>query len=360
MWIESLTVKNCRLISDIKIDLSPSVNILYGENASGKTSLLEAIYILSTGRSFRTHQITDVISHKTSSILVSGEIRDTRKPITHLGIEKSIKETKIRIDRQNIFSQAKLSTYLPVTVIHPSSTYLITGGPSIRRSFIDWMAFYLFPDFQSIWKKYKHILKQRNLCLKDPKHRFSLQKWTEELVLHQPEIIDYRKKVLDLFKPIVTTVFSELLINDDLDVLLKSGFPIETNIDTESLLSFYNKKEKYDLKMQRTTAGVHVADFSITSNKIALAKIASKGQLKLLTTALLLAQSIAIQKPKNRKSVILIDDLSSELDAENEANLLNYLFNLEQQIIITSISKDISSCIDNRMFHVKHGEYNQV
>jgi len=360
MWIKSLAVKNCRLIRDIKIDLSADINILYGNNASGKTSLLEAIYILSTGKSFRTHQIIDVISHNKSGILVSGEIKNSSESSNYLGIEKSNKVTKIRINRKNIFSQAALSQHLPVTVIHPSSTHLITGGPSLRRSFIDWMAFYLFPDFQKKWKEYKHVLRQRNICLKYSKHRFSLQKWTEELVLYQPELIEFREKVLNIFRPLMITISKELLINVDLDISLKSGFPIGTNLDIDSLLCFYRSKENYDLKVQRTTAGVHVADFSLTVNKIPVAKEASKGQLKLYTTALLLAQSIAIQGSENRKSVILIDDLSSELDSENEENLLRHLLGLNQQIILTSISKDISSSIESRMFHVKHGEYYQV
>ena len=199
MWIKNITIKDCRSLSSVNLEFSPDLNIIVGPNASGKTSLLEALNILSKGRSFRTSHIKEVITDKKESILISASIVDNineRENHSQLGIEKSCSKTKIRINKQDVYTQAKLSSHLHITVIHPNSVDLITGSPSIRRSYLDWIAFYVFPDFLLKWKKYQHILKQRNICLKSPKHLYSLDKWTEELVQIQPDLIKYRSDVI--------------------------------------------------------------------------------------------------------------------------------------------------------------------
>ncbi len=359
MWIKNITLQSCRSIQSASLNLTPDFNIIVGPNASGKTSLLEALNILSKGRSFRTSHIDEVISEGSSTILVSASTvfgKDSNTT-SQIGIEKNRHKTKIRINKQDVYTQAELSSYLPITVIHPNSIDLITGSPAVRRSFLDWIAFYIFPDFLSKWKKYQHILRQRNICLKSPKHAYSLEKWTIELVQLQPELIQYRQQVLQLLQPIVDEISKSLLKNIKIDLELKTGFPKDLELDTESLLSYYKDKQNYEMKVKRTTAGSHRADFNILMNSSPAVESASRGQLKLLAICLLLSQSNSISKTDTGEGILLIDDLAAELDSENREILLNYLSMINKQIIITSTNNINISGITSKVFHVKHGVF---
>ena len=358
MWIKNITIHGCRALEPISLEFSPDLNIIVGPNASGKTSLLEALNILSKGRSFRTSHISEVISDSTDQILVSAGIIDStsgKDVISQIGIEKTSKNTKIRINKQDVYTQAELSSHLPLTVIHPSSIDLITGSPAVRRSYLDWIAFYVFPEFLSKWKKYQHILQQRNICLKSSKHAYALDKWTIELVELQPSLIKYRQKVIELLQPIVDEIASELLNGLSIQLDLKTGFPKDLTLDRESLINFYKEKQEYEQKVKRTTAGSHRADFSILINSTPAVESASRGQLKLLAICLLLAQSNSITSTLPGKGVLLIDDLAAELDSNNKELLLKYLSKIKKQLIITSTHLIELDSLQAKVFHVKHG-----
>lgn len=356
MWIEKLNITNCRSLENVSIELSDKVNIFSGKNASGKTTLLEALSLLSSGRSFRTSHISNIISHEKKELLVTASTIN-KNTNSYIGIEKSANKTKIRINQQDIYSQAELSRYFPITVIHPDSIQLISGAPSYRRAYIDWIAFYLFSDFHAKWKAYKHILKQRNLCLKSIKHRYALDKWTQELIRLQPEINQYRESAVDTLIPLFKKASSFLLKGKEVDISFKSGLPKDVTFDYDSLSEYYESKREYDIILKRTSTGVHRANlvFSIDSNPAE--QSASRGELKLLSIALLLSQSRAIKSDKHDNGIILIDDITSELDATNRGFLMDYFFDLNQQIIITTTGTDLTFADkEHKMFHVEHGE----
>ncbi|WP_299871007.1 DNA replication/repair protein RecF [uncultured Cocleimonas sp.] len=358
MWIQKLNIKNVRSIEDESLDFCPGFNIIIGDNASGKTSLLESLSLLSSGRSFRSAHISEVIKHKQSSALVNATLNNNNSSIK-MGIDKSQSKTAIRINQKDIFSQAELSSHLPITIIHPNSLELITGAPSLRRAYIDWLAFYIFPDFYSKWKKYQHVLKQRNICLKSPKHFYALDKWTSELVINQPEIIKYRSQTIELIKPILQKITSVLLPDLDINIDLYSGFPNDIQTDSKSLLDFYLSKSDIDIKFKRTVTGAHKADLKIKLGDISASQSASRGQLKLIAISLLLARSEIILETKSSKGILLIDDLSSELDVINQNKLLNFISDLQLQSIITT-TKPLSYDLEHaKMFHVKHGSFSE-
>ncbi len=357
MWIKRINVHNCRILENVSLEFSPDLNIIRGLNASGKTSLLEALSILSTGRSFRSKQISSVITHNKKKLLVTAEICNSNG-IQKIGIEKQNDQTKIRIDRKHIRSQAELSKYLPITIIDPDSVKLISGSPSLRRSYIDWIAFYIFPDFHYKWKSYQHILKQRNYCLKNKKYHSTLNKWTEELASLQPELTQYRQSAIEILKPLFKKISDHLLKGIEVDILYTTGFPPTLDINKDSLIEHYNKKLEQDIFLKRTSTGIHRADLKIMLNSQAAESVASRGQLKLLSIALLIAQSTALLQDTatSEKGIILVDDLSSELDAKNERCLFDFLTTLKQQLIITGTRQaDIKKNDSVKMFHVKHG-----
>lgn len=360
MWIEKIKIQNCRIINDLDIEFHEKSNVIIGDNGSGKSSLIESLTLLSSGRSFRTSRVKEVISYNQESVLISallnqGISNNTEQERIRIGIEKQIGKTRIRINQQDVHSQSTLSLYLPVTVIHPDSIKLVVGSPADRRAFLDWIAFYSFPEFHSLWKQYKHVLKQRNLCLKDSSHRFALKQWTQELASLQPDIHKFRLKSLELIKPRLKAISKVLLESMDISIVLNNGFPSDIELDHDKLLSFYNQKEEQDLKRGRTVYGVHRCDLNILVNGIPALSTASRGQLKLLVISLLLAQSQSIEKSTNGKAIILIDDLAAELDSFNQKRLLHYLTQLDQQLILTTTPEHKFNLANQKVFHVKHG-----
>lgn len=369
MWIENIKIENCRVINNCDIQFSKKANIIVGDNGSGKSSLIEALTLLSRGRSFRTSRIKEVITYQKDSILVSSRLRSSSKLdsnecvdtsssslSTQIGIEKKPGKTHIRINQRDIYSQSELSRYLPITVIHPDSINLIVGSPNERRAFIDWISFYSFPSFYPLWRRYKHILKQRNLCLKLASHRYALDQWTRELISLQPKIHHFRQEALNLIKPELALICEKLMESLDVKLVLKSGFPTNTNFNEDDLLEVYKQKEETDLKFGRTTYGVHRSDIDILINNVSAMHCASRGQLKLLSVSLLLAQSKAIKLDHDDLGVIMIDDLAAELDEDNKNNLLFFLTQLDQQLILTSTQTNKLDLKDAKVFHVKHGK----
>ena len=356
MLLEQLSISHCRIIEKAELKLSPRVNLICGDNGSGKSSILEAVAILSRGRSFRTSRITDVIRHDQEAILIRADSHDGENNF-RIGIEKSKTSTRIRVNQQDINTQAALSRYLPITIIDPNSVELLTGSPSIRRSYIDWIAFYLYPEFHSIWQNYQRVLKQRNLCLRAPKFLASLPVWTEELIKSQSQIIDYRERSLDILNPQLAIFSEQLLEGHTIKLKLTTGFAQAMDLSVESQRAFYLERQETDIKSARTLAGAHRADLQVLFNDDIAQHSASRGQLKLIAIAMLLAQSSSIDPEDNRKGIIAIDDLAAELDGDNKLRLLSTLRGLEQQLLLTTTQSELIPLHDeDRVFHVKQGE----
>ncbi len=356
MLLEQLTINNCRIIQTAELDLSPSVNLICGHNGSGKSSILEAVSILSKGRSFRTSRIADVIRSSEEALLIRARSVEADEQYT-IGIERSKNTTRIRVNQQDVNTQAALSRYLPVTIIDPNSIDLVTGSPSLRRSYVDWIAFYLFPEFHKIWQNYQRILKQRNLCLRVPSYLSALPQWTDELIKSQTLIQKYRERALEVLTPQLTKLSEMLLDAHVLNIKLTSGFAqTMDDLSFEAQKEFYLERRDSDIKSARTLSGSHRADLQIYFNDQLAQHSASRGQLKLIAIAMLLAQSRSIDPEEKRKGIIAIDDLAAELDGDNKQRLLDCLRSLEQQLLLTTTQAELIPLhAEDRMFHVKHG-----
>jgi len=356
MLLEQLTIHHCRIIKQAELDLSPSMNLICGDNGSGKSSVLEAVSILSKGRSFRTARIADVIRNDEETLLIRAQSIEDDNHFT-IGIERSKNTTRIRVNQQDINTQAALSRYLPVTIIDPNSIELVTGSPSLRRAYVDWIAFYLFPEFHKIWQNYQRILKQRNLCLRVPSYLSALPQWTDELIKSQTLIQNYRERSLAILKPQLARLSGKLLDQHELKIKLTSGFAqTMDDLSFEAQRAFYLERRESDIKSARTLSGAHRADLQIFFNDHLAQISASRGQLKLIAIAMLLAQSRSIDPEDKRKGIIALDDLAAELDGDNKQRLLKCLRELEQQLLLTTTQSELIPLFEgDRMFHVKHG-----
>lgn len=361
MWISKLNVQNCRIITHAELELSPTMNCFVGDNASGKSSLLEALSILARGRSFRTSRIQEVIHKGASNLTVSAKLSTDTGHHYPIGINKSTQQTQIRINHADVKQQAELSSHLPLTIIHPNSVELLTGSPQLRRAFIDWIAFYTIPEFNTAWRYYQRALKQRNVCLRDPKQRFALAQWTIQLIQWIPTLQRYRLQAVDNLKRELQNV-TDLFTNTGYPQLqLSTGYPQDVAVDNlECLQQFIHSKREAELQQGFTLYGAHRVDLHITLDNVSAVRIASRGQLKLLAVGLLLARAKAVQPSHSLTpyGLLAIDDLASELDEQNQQALYNTLHTTRQQLIMTSTRHDAISAefMNARVFHVKRGQ----
>ncbi|MBO0612458.1 DNA replication/repair protein RecF [Thiothrix fructosivorans] len=360
MWISRLNVQHCRVIHSTALALSAHANVLYGDNASGKSSLLEALAVLSRGRSFRTPRIAEVITRGENELTVAASVEQGIILQSYpLGITKSAAETRIRINHADVQQQAELSTHVPLTLIHPGSVELLTGSPTARRAFLDWIAFYRFAEFNRAWRDYQRVLKQRNACLRDSKQRQALPQWTRQLIALQPILWRYRMDALTALQTVLQDCAELLSAVSYPQLVLSSGFPVGINPQDESQIAqFLSEKTEQECKQGFTLYGAHRADLHILLEGVPALRIASRGQLKVLAVALLLAQSHAIADNATKRGIIAIDDLASELDEQNQQALYNTLRTTQQQLIITGTHhQPLKNWVaDAQAFQVKHGQ----
>ncbi len=359
MWLQQLTVENCRLIERWELELVPQVNIFTGGNASGKSSFIEALCILSRGRSFRTAKTAEVLRQGSEVLQISGRVRDEAANLDYpLGIAKTRVATRIRINHADVYQQAELSRHLPLTVMHPDTIELLTGAPAGRRALLDWIAFYREPDFHASWRDYQRILRQRNACLRDPQQHYALGYWTTQLIRLQPRIHQFRCSALLALQHALTQLTELFTYTGELELKLQHGFPAHIKVqDIARLEAFFHERQEQEMRQGFSLYGAHRADLQITLDNQLAARVASRGQLKLLGIALLLAQSEAITTEDVKRGIIAIDDLASELDNNNQQLLYQVLRRTRQQLIITGTRPPPEDYLpaDSRLFHVEQG-----
>lgn len=352
MWLEQLHIENCRIIQSADLLLSNKANFIIGDNGAGKTSVIEALSMLSQGRSFRSTKIKDLIHHGTEKVLVQASGKDAQGLHLNIGIERGVDSSRIRINKQSIRTQATLSKHLPISIIHPLSQDLILGGATNRRRYLDWLSFYLHPDFYDLWRRYQLLLRQRNAALKNPRYYFSLDSLTQQLSELQPELFERRTSALSILERSLDEITPKFLKPLTPDLSIKESLPLQISACADDIYHFYQSNLQKEKDRRRTLYGYHLSDLLIKQNEFLVSSTASRGQIRLITILLILAQNNAI--PGNK--IIAFDDLSSELDLRNQRNLLAFLHDLNAQLIITATSDEhLHSCSDAQMFHVKHG-----
>ena len=180
MYLSFLKASNFRCFADIELTLDQKYNLIYGENGSGKTSVLEAISYLGRGRSFRTNNVSDIVRWEAEDLLVYGKIISANSE-SSLGIINGKSGLESSIDGDHTKGIAGLAHSLPFQIIDPNTHNLIGGGPEARRQYLDWILFHVEPGYIDIWRKYKKTLKQRNVLLKSHKNKSEVQNWDQGL-----------------------------------------------------------------------------------------------------------------------------------------------------------------------------------
>ncbi len=358
MTLLKLDIYSVRNIQKTSITPSPAINFIYGENASGKSAFIEAIFILGRAKSFRSASIKPVINFMQDQLIVSAQTRTPGGNYQHVGVRMDSKSFSCRINQQSTQRRANLAYALPLQLIHPKSYELLDAGPQFRREFLDWGVFNHDPAFLHSWRNYKKALLQRNSLLKS-KRTDQINVWDKELVNYGTIVHNFRQSYLQKLKPVFIEILNKFLAFDAIELNLLAGWD-SANEFTQVLKDDLARDIRYGF----THSGPHRADIQILIHGRLAKEIISRGQLKLLVISLKLAQVQLLAIETGQGGCILIDDFAAELDVNNRAKLLRQLSDMKTQVFITATEinefGDLSTLNNYKMFHVEHGNIKPV
>lgn len=356
MSLSSLTINNFRNFDNAQLELSDSCNIFYGENGSGKTSILEAIYYLVLGRSFRSHLLRRIIKYDANDLSIFGKIKQEAN-LTPVGITRSIETGKrIRISGKDVSSNIELTKLLPLQLLNHNSYFFLYEGPKVRRQFIDWGLFHVEQSFLTLWRKVERILEQRNIALRTKATMDQIKAWDKDLIQFGYELHNRRKQYVEELIPVVQDVLKNLSLDFPVDISYFSGW--NQKLDLESILT---NNLKNDLQFGYTTAGPQRADIQLLVKGIPAKDALSRGQQKLLLYGLQIAQGLLLNKLTKKSCIYLVDDLAAELDLQKYTTLSRVLLSLHgAQLFITGLERQnleavFSSSTDKKIFQVDDG-----
>ncbi len=354
MSLFSLHIKNLRNLAEVHIEPGPRLNIIYGANASGKTSLLEAIYILGRAKSFRCPHLHTIEGKGAGGFMVFGQVRGEAGQPQPLGIHYEGGKIHMRAEGRTLLQTAELVTRLPLLLITPDSHKILTLGPRQRRRFIDWGVFHVEHDFMPAWRRYHRALRQRNASLRAPGRFVPGEVWDNELHEAGGQIDRLRRDYLQQFLPLLTQFVEKLLpVHWKVSLRYQPGWAQDITF-REALARSLER----DRLVGYTHKGPHRADVVIEANGKPVQEHASGGQQKQLMCALYLAQAALFKARTQRQCIILLDDLPAELDREHRHKLLALLYEIGAQVMVTTTDKDllqIPNGAESKLFHVEQG-----
>ena len=407
--IERLQISHLRNLNQVNLSAT-ACNVIIGENGSGKTSLLEAIFLLSRGKSFRHHQPKRYIQHHQNNATVHARLSDS----STLAIQKQADATTIlRLNQSTVYNQSILTEQLPTLLIDPSTMDMLEQGSASRRQLLDWLVFHMKQGFHPQWVAYQRLLKQRNSLLKKARHLTQVQlaelkAWDKGLSNHAALIHHYREQIFGEWQPYFAQSIAQLLLTyaEQLSLSYNAGYDTSIALDVQ-----LNERLEQDLQLGYTRIGNHRADIHVhwrSSEPLVMheglttkstkregtsvegdvhtklpilkeqaANVLSRGEKKLLITALRLSQlplllntekgvnTPATDSKYRATPVVLLDDITAELDDRAIEILLSTLAQLPCQVFMTSLTDDIVPLVNKlwsepTMFHVKQGEFSFV
>ena len=354
-FLTRLEITSVRNIEEIKLDLNSRLNIIYGINGSGKTSILEAAHLLAVGRSFRTAKTSTLISEAKTGLTVFAETSHQSR----IGLTKTNREKhKLKLDSELQGNWDSVARKLPVQVLDSKSFLLLEGGPKARRMFLDWGVFHVKHSFLRDWRSTKKCVASRNILLKGSQLDVSqLEVWEAEFCSSAAKVHAARQEYFQKFEPVFRRVYTSLVddVADPIFLEYWRGWP-----EGESLSALLSAERERDRRYGATQNGPHRADILVKAGDRNAIDVLSRGQQKVLVCALKIAQGILHETVVDDKCIYLVDDLPSELDLKNRASILEVMYKLRCQLLVTCVDlSSIQNCLNHaaekRTFHVERG-----
>ncbi len=346
--IRTFKASHFRCLENIELALAPDFNLIFGANASGKTSLLEALAYLGRGKSFRGASTANLIQHGAQEFVLFGQV-DNDGRHRRIGVRNSRAGLEIRVDGEG-GGAAALAEALPLQVIDPEVHNLVAGGPEQRRRFLDWVAFHVEPEHLTAWRRFRRVLKQRNAALRGNSRPAAINSWNAEFVELSMALDASRRRSLEVAKGSLEG-YGQGLLGTDLGFDYQQGWKKELAL--EALLT---EGLERDLQLGATQYGPHRADLKIRYDERQARKLVSRGQQKLLASAMILAAAETAQTALERPLLLLLDDPAAELDADSLDRLMEAVAMLGCQVVATSLERAALSIPEGAaVFHVEHG-----
>jgi DNA replication and repair protein RecF len=354
MRLERLHLQRLRCIGDLSLDLAPGVNVLVGANGAGKTSVLEAAFLLSHGRSFRSGARDALVQRGASGLNIFSSVRHDDGVVHRLGLGREGIRWDARLDGQTV-PLGQLIRECAVVCFEPGSHALVAGGAEERRRFLDWGVFHVEHEFLDTWRRYQRALKQRNSLLRrgGALDEGLLVPWEQELDRAGVLIDRWRKAYLDALTPFLKEQAALLLPElGALELRYRRGWPEDG--DLREVLASQRQK---DQGRGHTTSGAHRADWSVSFQLAPQREHLSRGQEKLTALVCVLAQAWLDAKHRGEWPIVCLDDLASELDQAHQAAVVESLRGTPAQVLIsgTEFPKVLASH-PVQMFHVEQGQ----
>ena len=351
MLITNLKLKNFRNYQDIEIDFDEKINVFYGNNAQGKTNIIEAIFLCAIGKSFRTSKDKELVMFDKDFFNVE------------VNYQKSDRDGKIKIevsDKKNIYlngiKNKKLSDLvgkINVVLFTPDDINILKNGPKMRRRFLDIMISQLKPNYIYSLNMYLKTLEQRNTYLKQIKleHKSAelLDVWDQKLVEYGEKIYNYRKEFIGKIKDKINFIHRDITNNNE-------SIDIEYVSDFDTCENFYNslkQSQKIDIMRGATSKGIHKDDFIVNLNEKSVSTYGSQGQNRTVVLSLKMAELQVVKDETGENPILLLDDFMSELDGERRKNFLENIG--ETQVFVTCTDKLNIENLNYKSFYVKNG-----
>jgi DNA replication and repair protein RecF len=353
MSLLELTATNVRCIESAQLQIPQGLTLIWGANGSGKTSLLEAIFLLGRGRSFRTRNSERLIRRGQDHLRVIGMVGREGGRVGTVGLEVSKAGVTARIAGRNADSLAELSRAFAVQVIEPGVHKLLEEGGHRRRRWMDWAVFHVEPHFVDTWVRYTRTLKQRNAALRTQPD--AARAWDTELARLGERIAESRQMFVEQLQPYWRDAVAALT---GLEVQLH--YARGWSADTPLLESLAASRAR-DAARHLTHSGPHRADVAVRMEGRPAREVLSRGQQKLVAVAMTLAQLRLLKDLTGTTPTLLLDDPAAELDGERLRRFIEQVLLLRSQLVVTSLTSESRLFgIPDATFNVAHGRVQHV
>ncbi len=355
MIIKSLELMNFRNYDFLDLKFSEGTNILYGDNAQGKTNVLEAIYLSATTKSHKGSKDRDIVNF-------NAEEAHIRTYLEKEGIEYKVdmhlrksKSKGIAVDGQKLKKAADLLGLLNVVFFSPEDLSIIKNGPAERRRFVDMELCQLDNFYLYNLNHYNKIVNQRNKLLKDmyfnPQLRDTLNIWDSQLVSFGSKIIERRRIFIDQLNEIIYEIHKKLS-GDKEELVIK----YEPDVEIENFENVMRASQEKDMKLKQTCVGPHRDDLSFMVGDIDIRKFGSQGQQRTAALSLKLSEIELVKKITKDTPVLLLDDVLSELDSNRQNYLLNSIGDIQTIITCTGLDEFVNNRFEiDKVFRVVEG-----
>lgn len=353
MRLERLRIQALRCLHEADLALAPGINVFVGANGAGKTSVLEAVFLLSHARSFRSGAREALLARGAPRLSVFAELRQPNDRLLRLGLGREASRWEARVEGEGA-SLGELIAECAVTCFEPGSHALIAGAADERRRFLDWGVFHVEHRFLDGWRRYQRALKQRNSLLRSGVEPGSslYAPWETELASLADWIDGLRQDYLERLRPCLHACVNSLLPElGEPELRYRRGWAEEKNL-REQLEAQRGK----DLARGHTSLGAHRADWSLAFDHAPQREHLSRGQEKLVALGCMLAQARLYADQHGDWPIICLDDLASELDEAHQAAVIAQLAESGAQVLVTGTSlPEPLRGLPHRMFHVEQG-----